>query len=94
MPEGPPTTTIEDLAQRAGLTHEGGRRFINAVVEALAVGERVVLRRLGVLYVGRLKAQVRTRSMLPRGEHEIPEGTPVTRFRAAATLKKRLREAG
>jgi len=85
--------TIEDLAKVAGLTGEGGRRFVDAIVAALLEGKSVMLRRLGVLRLSAIEARPMGRPMLPPGEHQMPR-RQILRFRSAPSFKELLRKEG
>lgn len=90
--EDPNKIGIEELAEVAGLTGEGARRFVEALIEALHDGKTVVLRRLGHFQVRTIPPRKMIRpGFLPTAEaYDMPERR-VARFQSSPILKRILR---
>lgn len=82
--------TVADVARRAGLTHDQGRRFVDAILDELCLGREVRLQGLGVLYVRPMRPRRFSTPMIPGGEVVITNRIKTLRFRRAPTAVERL----
>lgn len=82
-------STIADVARRAGLTYDEGRRFVEAILDELNLGREVRLQGLGVFRLSLLAPRTVHTPILPSGVATYPERR-VIRFRRSPTAADKL----
>lgn len=84
---------MADVARRAGLTLEQGRRFVQAVLDELELGREVRLENLGTFRVSEIAPRTVRSSVLPEGSVKVPR-RKVLRFSRAAGAARQLNDGG
>lgn len=84
-------STTADVARRAGIRYRDAKRFLEAILKEIALGNTVRLGHFGEFRLTEIKAREVETPIIPGGLAKIPR-TVAIRFRAFSSASRNVRE--